>query len=169
MYCTNCGQRLRDDAKHCPNCGMLIVREHEAESEADQRRASGQDPFTEYSYRQSNGSTYGSTYRSAAPQSKEDGYALTALILSLVSAVCCCMPVIGLPCAVIGIIFAIKGLTSKERHSMAVAALILSIIFTACNLVIIISVVISMANADTWADIISGFDFDIEDFSRFYR
>ena len=176
MYCSNCGQRLTDDAKHCPNCGILIVRDH-AEGGAD-AGPSGQDSYTGYSYGQDQYQAgYGDqAYRdpyarqSAYPQkTKEDGYALAALILSLVSAVCCCVPVIGLPCAVIGIVFAVKGMKSTERHGMAVAALILSIIFAVCNAVIVVSVAISMAHAATWAEIIEDFDFGADGFDRFYR
>ena len=106
------------------------------------------------------------TYTAPPAPTKEDGYALTGLILAIVSAVCCCAPFIGLPCAIIGIIFAAKGMKSVTRHSMAVVALILGIIFAFCNAAAIASLIIALLNGDRWNAIFDEIS-NIEEF-RYY-
>ena len=186
MFCSNCGQRLTDDAKHCPNCGVLIRRDTEdptsgfgaysrdpenaQPSGEASRPGAGEQPYSA-GYGQPAGAPrdpYGNAYGYAAPApTKADGYALTGVILAIVSGVCSCVPFIGLPCAVLGIIFSIKGLKSETRHTMAVVGLILSVVFTACNLMTGFSVAMALARADTWTDILEsagydfGFDFNI--------
>ena len=167
MYCSNCGQRLTDDAKHCPNCGVLIRRDTEAGPDPgrpeepkgpesysygaaeSERPAQGADPRT-------------ASYGAPVPPTKADGYALTGLILGIVSGVCCCVPFIGLPCAVLGIIFSAKGMKSTDRKAMAVIGLILSIIFVACNLATGYSAIVGLAHPEAWEDFFNkaGFDYD---------
>ncbi len=161
MFCTNCGQRLTDDAKHCPNCGALIVRD--GTNSEDPNEAA--KPYQEQP-------AYRDPYNYAAPQAKapkkEDGYALTALILAIISGVCCCLPIIGLPCAVIGIIFAIKGMRSETRHAMAMIALILGIVFAVCNAVGFISIILMAENADSWSAIFDEIYEHMDEF-RYYH
>ena len=182
MYCSNCGQRLTDDAKHCPNCGVLIVRDEEVRDDdpykteqpapeqpaytygqAGEAQESSQSARPDYSFNQT---PYHEPYTYTAPPAptKADGHALAGLILAIVIAVCCCLPFIGLPCAVIGIIFAAKGLKSQTRHSMAVVALILAIIFAVCNAVALVSYIMALANGDTWREIFE----NMEDFNFDY-
>lgn len=183
MFCSNCGQRLTDDAKHCPNCGVLIRRDtaepdpgRPEEPKAPEAYSYGaaagneqprQDPYANpyadpYGHPAAGaGAGAGAYAYAAAPQpTKADGYALTGLILGIVSGVCCCLPFIGLPCAVLGIIFSAKGLKSESRKAMAVIGLILSIIFVCCNLVTAYSFIKALSNPDAWADILNGADFD---------
>ena len=175
MFCTNCGKRLTDDAKHCPNCGVLIVREEAAGSSNAQSQEKKAYSDSGYSYdefkreEQVAGEAPAQkpyTYTAPPAPTKEDGYALTGLILAIVSAVCCCAPFIGLPCAIIGIIFAAKGMKSVTRHSMAVVALILGIIFAFCNAAAIASLVIALLNGDRWNAIFDEIS-NIEEF-RYY-
>ena len=171
MYCTNCGQRLADDAKHCPNCGAPIVRdeargentytnEQQAQEQPGYSYGAGQqarpeDGRTDYSYGQAPHERDPYAYSYAAPPAptKEDSNALTGLILAIISAVCCCVPFIGLPCSIIAIVFAVKGLKSTTRHTMAIVALILAIIFTLCNAATIVSLVIMLVKGDSWKEI----------------
>ena len=174
MFCTNCGQRLTDDAKHCPNCGVLIVREEAAGSsnaQSQEKKAYSDSGYSydEFKREEKAGEAPAQkpyTYTAPPASTKEDGYALTGLILAIVSAVCCCAPFIGLPCAIIGIIFAAKGMKSVTRHSMAVVALILGIIFAFCNAAAIASLVIAMLNGDRWNAIFDEIS-NIEEF-RYY-
>ena len=174
MFCSNCGQRLADDAKHCPNCGMLIRRDTEApETDPGRPETGSTSDYNSAAYTYS----YGARSEGAQPApgtnpyypypapvqpTKADGYALTGLILAIVSGVCCCIPFIGLPCAILGIIFSAKGMQSETRRTMAVIGLILAIIFVLCNAVTTYSLIVTLSKADTWADIMngSGFDFD---------
>ena len=185
MYCSNCGQRLADGAKHCPNCGAAVVYDYENPAEnkpaedpygawrADaEPRDPARDPFTEYSYGQNTNRPVQPAqpaYGYAPQYTKADGYALTGLILAIVSAVCSCLPFIGLPCAIIGIVFSAKGLKSEIRKSMATVALILSIIFTICNVIALIGLIISLTQVDTWQQIIEDNWYEWEEFRDFYR
>ncbi|MBQ6294038.1 MAG: zinc-ribbon domain-containing protein [Lachnospiraceae bacterium] len=184
MFCSNCGQRLTDDAKHCPNCGVLIRRDTEAQPDpgrpeepkspesysygtSGESPRPAQDPYANpYSdpYSRPAADPYASPYGAPVQRTKADGYALTGLILSIVSGVCCCIPFIGLPCAILGIIFSAKGLKSESRKAMAVIGLILSIIFTVCNAATGYSVIVALANPDAWQDIMesAGFDYGFE-------
>lgn len=55
------------------------------------------------------------------------GYAITALILGLISIFAWCLPICGLPITVVGVVFGNLGLKTPSR-GMAKAGLILSII-----------------------------------------
>ena len=183
MYCSNCGQRLTDDAKHCPNCGALIRRDTEAGPDpgrpeepkgpesysygAAESERPAQDPYANpysdpYGRPAAGADPRTASYGSPVPPTKADGYALTGLILGIVSGVCCCVPFIGLPCAVLGIIFSAKGMTSTDRKAMAVIGLILSIIFVACNLATGYSAIVGLAHPEAWEDFFNnaGFDYD---------
>ena len=196
MFCSNCGQRLTDDAKHCPNCGVLIRRDTEAQPdpgrpeepkapEAYSYGAAGgntppaQDPYANpYSdpynrpaqdpYSQPAADPYASPYGAPVQPTKADAYALTGLILGIVSGVCCCIPFIGLPCAILGIIFSAKGMKSTNRKAMAVIGLILSIIFTVCNAATGYSVIVGLANPEAWQDLLEDYSF-YNDFNFKFR
>ncbi len=184
MYCSNCGQRLADDARHCPNCGVLIRRD--TASPAEEPEKTGADPYDptpaeQYSYgsasdpydtkpgqdpyaqRPAGRESYGYPVQ----PTREDSSALTGLILSIVGGVCSCAPFIGLPCAILGIIFSAKGMKSANRRAMAVIGLILSIIFTVCNLVTGYSAAVMLANPDAWQDLLSGAGIDYDFNFRF--
>ena len=66
-------------------------------------------------------------------RTRQDGYALTGLIFAIASAVMCCVPYMGFPLALAGLLFAILGMKSTARRSMAVTALVLSILFLIGN------------------------------------
>ena len=174
MFCSNCGQRLTDDAKHCPNCGVLIRRDTEEPKEAPKSEDSRYE-YDQAAYNYSYGTPETpqpqpapapapAPYGAPVTPTKADSSALTGLILAIVSGVCCCLPFVGLPCAVLGIIFSAKGLKSTNRKAMAVIGLILAIIFTVCNLVTAYSFFNVLANPDAWQDILNdaGFDYDFE-------
>ena len=180
MYCSNCGQRLTDDAKHCPNCGVLIRRDTEAGSDPGRpEEPKGPEAYSygagaesgqtaKDPYANPYGDPYGrpapdaapNSYGTVVPPNKEDGCALTGLILGIVSGVCCCVPFIGLTCAVLGIIFSAKGLKSTDRKAMAVIGLILSIIFVGCNLATGYSFITALSHPEVWQDLLDGAGFD---------
>ena len=101
------------------------------------------------------------------PPTKADGYALTGLILGIVSGVCCCVPFIGPPCAILGIIFSAKGLQSTERKAMAVIGLILSIIFVFCNGATGYSAIVGLAHPEAWKEFFNSAGFDYDSIFRF--
>ena len=147
MFCSNCGQRLADDAKHCPNCGMAVEPENAgaqpyteaagpAPAAPETAHAAYTAPAPEApkaaapapSYTQTYSAPAASGLPAKAPEAPADKQALTGFILSLVSLVCCCAPCFGLVLSITGLIFSIKGLKSQARHAMAVIGLIVSIL-----------------------------------------
>ncbi len=81
------------------------------------------------SYQSTSGqSGYGGQNPYQQPPTKQDSYALMALILTIGSAVMCCVPYVGLAMAAVGIVFAALGLKSVRRKTMATVALVLGII-----------------------------------------
>jgi hypothetical protein len=52
---------------------------------------------------------------------------------------------------------------------MATVALILSIIFTICNVIALIGLIISLTQVDTWQQIIEDNWYEWEEFRDFYR
>jgi hypothetical protein len=73
-------------------------------------------------------------YASTTPGSGQDGKALAGLVLGLVGLFAWCLPIVGLPVGVIGIVMGAKGLKSNRR-GMAMAGLILSSICVVLALV----------------------------------
>lgn len=189
MFCSNCGQRLTDDAKHCPNCGVLIRRDTDAQTDpgrpeepkgpeaysygaAAENERPAQDPYANpysdpYGRPASGPDPRATAYGTPVPPTKADGYALTGLILGIVSGVCCCVPFIGLPCAILGIIFSAKGLQSTERKAMAVIGLILSIIFVFCNGATGYSAIVGLAHPEAWKEFFNSAGFDYDSIFRF--
>lgn len=139
MFCSNCGQRLADNVKHCPNCGMPV--EPETGKNAEFQSAGAAAP--EYSQTfgpasseapkprtpaQNYSQTYTGDASAAAAALPEDKQALAGFILGLVSVLCCCTSCVGLVCGILAIVFGKKGLSSKTRHWMGVVAIVLGII-----------------------------------------
>ena len=64
-----------------------------------------------------------------SPEQKADKFAVTGMVLGLVSIVAWLLPLIGYPVSICGIVFSAKGLKSETGKSKATAGLVLSIIF----------------------------------------
>ena len=62
------------------------------------------------------------------PATRQDSYALAALVSAILSLVMCCVPQAALPLSLCAIVLAIIGMKSVRRKSMAVVALIIGII-----------------------------------------
>lgn len=191
MYCNNCGQRLSEDAKHCPNCGVKIEYQvHEAErpkSEYENERGSeyndvkpagpapqpevpkfdGSD-YTDYSrdpYKKT--ADYKATYKPAGGEkvpNKGDGYAVAGLILCIAGILTCCIPFLGLVLSILAVVFSAKGLKSEDRHTMAVIALVIGIVFLVINLVMALVFLFSVINAPAWNEVLEKYNWDINDF-----
>ncbi len=90
----------------------------------------GQNSYNQNGYSQ-NG--YNGQMPNQLPATKQDSYALMGLILAITSAVMCCVPYIGAPVALAGIVFSALGLKSVRRKTMAIIALVVSIICLIAN------------------------------------
>lgn len=77
-----------------------------------------------YSYGPSGG--YGqASYTPPPAPSKQDGYALAALICAIASLCCCFVPYVGLPLSIGAVVLGIMGLKSPQRKSLAIVGLVL--------------------------------------------
>ena len=173
MFCNECGQRLADDAKHCPNCGAPVTYRPESSPVQPEPQAPQPEPapapettvyqedtagnsYTAGSY--PNG-TYENTPSAAQPAaaapSNKDSFAVVGLCMAILSIVSCCIPYISLPAAVLGIIFSAMGLKSQMRHTMALIGLIISIVFIVFGVVIMILSVSLLTNSDFMEGLLS--------------
>ena len=179
MYCYQCGQRIADEVRVCPNCGALIPYDKdgkmrcEGEQRAEEKPAEAArfpepeqpeepsyrsytaDPNTASGYNYSTyNSNYSTTYTPITPSNpKADGFAVAGLVAAIVSALCCCFPYVGAPVALLGIIFSALGMKSEIRKSMAVTALVISIIFFLLNAVLLVMAIYGTTHFDEFAQI----------------
>lgn len=185
MYCTNCGQRLADDARHCPNCGVAVAggtaaQEFKAAEETTENvtatqesskapepeKASAQESFkkSEQAFTDANAYTAGAGqqtphYTQPEPvKSSADGKALAGLLLSIAGALTCCVPFLGLPLTVLGLIFSILGLKSEERHTMAIIAVVISGLFLVCNVMMGLGYLSVFQNREAWTEVMNDFN-----------
>jgi len=177
MYCYRCGQRLAEGIHHCPNCGAEIFYDESGSREGQESRQEGsasgstQNYSYDYSYRNDSAqNTYNQNqYQSGQynqpynnynnyngyqpPQmNKADTYALVSLILSICAMVCCCIPYIGLPAAIAGVIFGILGRKAVLRKNMALAGLIVSIIALLINGFLLVGTILALQNPEFMAN-----------------
>lgn len=144
MYCMNCGKKLPDDARVCDSCGMPVGqyrRENEEENPyvsgysygtSEENGTSGYDS-SQSAYEYGNAGEYGTSYETSygpdgETPARSGGVAIAALVLCILAAVSCCVPMISIPLSIAGIICGGLGLKS-DRRSMAIAALVISIVF----------------------------------------
>ena len=70
---------------------------------------------------------------------KQDGYALGALICAIVSLCCCCVPYVGLAISLGAIVLGIMGLKAPQRKTMAVVGIVLGGLMLVLNGVMLAS------------------------------
>ena len=155
MFCIHCGKKLPDDARVCDACGTPVRPEY-GSAEGDARSEGYRDGY-DYGRSEGSGSAYdygrpegsGSDYDygrsggySGGPE-RGGGTAIAALVLGILSAVSCCIPYFSIPLSLAGIVCGALGLKSSRR-SMAVAALILSIVFLVLGVAYLIFLVTAL-------------------------
>ena len=122
MYCPKCGTQLSDDSRFCYKCGAPIT--------VNQNDTIGQDAFAAP---EAAGTAPAPTPVQQPVQtdaSSDDGvYGLVGFILSFF------FPVVGL-------ILSIIGTTKKKNQGLAVAGVVLSIVFIVLTVVLIILIVV---------------------------
>lgn len=116
MQCALCGQELDPAATGCPHCAA-----QNAPPPVTTAMPAPPTPLV--------------TPISAIPQaSPNDGKATAALVLGIIGMIMWCLPILGLPIGIVGIVLGAKGLDSSKR-GMAMAGLIMSILCVAFALV----------------------------------
>lgn len=68
-------------------------------------------------------------YSPEPPKEEGKGFAIAALVLGICGVVAWCLPLIGYPVTIVGIIMGIIGIKKGNGKTMAIIGLILSILF----------------------------------------
>lgn len=108
----------------------------------------GNEPKTEES--QANGTsqstfdpnvmpTYDASY-AIPPQEEQKGMSIASLVLGICGFVGCCLPILGYPVSIVGLVLGIKG-RSKGAKGMATAGIVL------CIITLILTLINSIAGA----------------------
>ena len=84
----------------------------------------------------------GPAYQAGQPQLRSIGLAITALIMSIASIVCCCVPYIQIPLAIVGLILGILGIRSRLK-AMAIISVIISSLSLVFGIIMLIILLIS--------------------------
>ena len=107
MFCRNCGSENDDTNKFCRNCGQALGTEH-----AQQEETIGSAQSTTQSEPEPTPVQYSSyqTFQTESPidTSKPSGMSIAALVLGIVSIVCCCLHIISIACGIVAIVLAKK-------------------------------------------------------------
>jgi hypothetical protein len=98
MICNACGRSLEPNSRFCPACGSQFET-------PTPPRAAGEVTVAE----------------------KTSGKALASLILGVIGLLAWCLPILGLPITITGIVLASKSLRTRSR-GLAIAGLILCIV-----------------------------------------
>lgn len=104
-FCENCGSSLNEEQQVCLKCGVK-VKDIQINNNAI-----------------------------ATSEAKGKGSATAGFVLGLVSIIAWIIPLFGYPVTICGIIFSAKGLKCPSKKGMAVAGLVLSIIFLILTLI----------------------------------
>lgn len=100
-YCTKCGIRMDDNDMVCPECGM---QQGGYASPQEMQSIDGMRP------------------------QESNGKSVASLVLGIVGVIAWCLPILGLPVGVIGLIMGIQEYNRSNAKGMAMAGIVLSII-----------------------------------------
>ena len=95
-YCTKCGIRMDDNDMVCPECGM---QQGGYASPKEMQSIDGMRP------------------------QESNGKSVASLVLGIVGVIAWCLPILGLPVGVIGLIMGIQGYNRSNAKGMAMAGI----------------------------------------------
>lgn len=145
MFCPYCGAQNADHSKFCAGCGARLVEEQQVISEPQQpaveyppRQPAYQQPAYQPPYYQQ--SVYQQPMYPAYPQPVPvpgKGLGVAGMVLGIISLVfTCCTEYISIPCAVIGLILSVVGLSKAKKAGMKNGCAVAGIVCTCISLVI---------------------------------
>lgn len=162
-FCTNCGQSLPENAKACPNCGTFVegaVPEAPVQDTTYTAPESfSAEPQSNYASAQSYHTDTQNPYNAQQPynvytqpqQVPGRGMGIASLILGIVSLVFFCLPYLGLPCGIAGLILGCmansKAKQAGMKNGVALGGIITSSIGLAINLLILVLAIVGLAVA----------------------
>ena len=98
-YCTKCGIRMDDNDMVCPECGM---QQGGYASPKEMQSIDGMRP------------------------QESNGKSVASLVLGIVGVIAWCLPILGLPVGVIGLIMGIQGYNRSNAKGMAMAGIVVA-------------------------------------------
>ena len=143
MYCSNCGQKLPEGAKFCPNCGIEINKHekrqnnYQSKEDEDIKKVSNNNKIC---HQQEEIEVNASEKEKGKDVSKLEKKAIASLVLGIIGMVAWAIPIIGLPIQIIGMILGKKGLKSS-KYNKAKAGLIM------CGIGLILSLLNAIVGA----------------------
>lgn len=97
MICKNCGAENMDDQKYCKSCGQpLYTTDTQNNDSGSPFQYQQQTTYTDPGVNQMQGNGGNS------------GYAIASMVLGIVSIVFCCIPIVGVVCGVLAVVFSRK-------------------------------------------------------------
>ena len=141
MFCKNCGASIPDGSRFCPECGTAFDAASDAGTQGAgfSQEQSGQSTYQEPVYQQP-------VYQQAQPQwqpqpqyqqpkttpdgkpLRSNGFAITGLILAILTVFLFWIPFFGILLGIAAIIFSALGIRT-EMKAMGITALVISILF----------------------------------------
>lgn len=122
--CLNCNKEYDDSKVLCPECGVSLVS----------IEPSGQ-------YNQNSAFNQGSVNAYQNPiQEEKKGLSIASMVLGIVGFVAWCLPILGFPVTIVGIVLGIIGM-KKGGRGMAIAGIIM------CSITFLITLINSILGA----------------------
>ena len=117
MKCQNCGKELNDDFQLCPYCGSAVESADNRQTEQTNTYHTGNT----YNYGAQQQTT---KYQQNNQNQKKNGViGVLALVFGIIGMLSSCA-VVGILPAIIGVIFGIIGIATKNRKGMSIAGLV---------------------------------------------
>lgn len=157
--------------------GELIPKNSEFDSTQDANSSQEQNSYNQNPYSQDTWTNNSSYHNQGA-----NGLAITAFVLSLIAPILCCCSSYGFILSAIACITSIVlAFVSKQRkpfHGLAIAALIISFIYLAILIFLLVCVIIVFSSPDMieiydkfyndmYNDLYGGYEFDLFHFIKF--
>ncbi len=144
MYCIKCGAKSSDEFNYCSNCGAKLVKEVDVSNLNEPIEENWNDivymhdnsvPFENQAHQQNVYTNHGREYYTPQTLTDEDFKYSRMSIAGFILA-CCSYLVseVGIVCAILGFIFSIIGLVSKDKirkrgKGFAIAGITLSVTY----------------------------------------
>ncbi len=141
MYCRNCGAKLEDGQKFCPQCGTPTGESKASEASEDSSKSSGQSGQQEqqYQYQQSydqqaqqNQQQYQQQYQQPYAQDEPGrGDAIASMVLGIIAILCWFFgwsAIVSVILAVVGLVLATNAKKKGYTGGMQTAGFVLCIV-----------------------------------------
>lgn len=133
MICPSCSYENSDDAAFCTNCGQRLAGKTGNMNTQDPIGQQGQQGG--YYGEPNNYSQWGGRPEEKPPV---NGLAIASMVIGIASVFACIIPYLCIPLTIVGLILGIIGYRKPGNRGMALAGIILNIIFLVLTVIILI-------------------------------